>query len=93
MKYINTLKQDVSLFGAEIKRAYKLFKSLSARYNKQHIFCNYVGCFHDWNAVGDSTQIFGVVFFPNVKPYWWITLALETILKWAFEQVYISKFS
>ena len=74
MKYLNILKMDFSLFGAEIKRAYKLLKvypldtinSIISFVIMSVIFM--IGI----NAVGDSTQIFGVVFFPdNVKPYWW----------------------
>ena len=97
MKYLNTLKQDVSLFGAEIKRAYKLLKvypldtinSIISFVIMSVVFM--IGI----NAVGDSTQIFGVVFFPLMLnliggPSSSIRNDIEMGV---FEQVYISKFS
>lgn len=97
MRKFDLLKQDCSLLMAEITRAYKLLKVYPLDTINSVISFVVVSVVFmiGISAVGDSTQIFGVVFFPLMLnliggPSSSIRNDIETGV---FEQVYISRFS
>lgn len=97
MKKSTMIIHDWALFKAEITRAYKLLKVYPLDTINSVVSFVIVSVIFmiGINAVGDSTQIFGVVFFPIMLnliggPSSSIRSDIEMGV---FEQVYISKFS
>ncbi len=92
-----TIKRDMNLFGAEMRRSLKLMRTypLDTVNNIISFMIMSVIFMVGVNAVGDSTQVFGVIFFPVMLnllggPSASIRGDIELGV---FEQVYISRYS